>query len=73
MINARSKYGTGAKSMRTERTQVPKFALLAIAMGFAGCTAGPDFKRPAAPEVTGYIATPVAVQTESAPDRKSVV
>jgi NodT family efflux transporter outer membrane factor (OMF) lipoprotein len=31
--------------------------------GIAGCTVGPDFKRPAAPQVSGYTTTPVAEQT----------
>ena len=43
-----------------------KYALLTLVLALAGCTAGPDFKRPSAPEVAGYTATPVAVRTESA-------
>src|SRR5215469_10062936 len=31
-----------------------------------GCAVGPDFKRPAAPDVTGYTAGPLAQQTASA-------
>lgn len=44
-----------------------KYALPILTMALAGCAAGPDFRRPAAPEVAGYTATPVAVRTASAP------
>lgn len=43
-----------------------RYALLTLLLALAGCAAGPDFKRPSAPEVAGYTATPVAVRTESA-------
>jgi len=33
----------------------------------AGCAVGPDFRRPAPPEVSGYTSTPVAAETASAP------
>lgn len=33
----------------------------------AGCTVGPDFNRPASPEVSGYTPEPLAGQTASAP------
>ncbi len=38
-------------------------------MVFAGCTVGPDFKRPAAPEVTTYTPTPISntVSVENVP------
>jgi hypothetical protein len=32
----------------------------------AGCAVGPDFERPAAPEVSGYTAEPLTRQTSSA-------
>ena len=32
----------------------------------AGCAVGPDFERPAAPDVTGYTSAPLAQQTASA-------
>lgn len=35
--------------------------------GVAGCTVGPDFKRPDAPQVSGYTTTPVAEQTVASP------
>lgn len=40
------------------------WALLAVLL--AGCAAGPDFKRPAAPAVADYTAMPLEGQTESA-------
>lgn len=33
----------------------------------AGCSAGPQFKRPAAPDATGYTVAPLPAQTASAP------
>ncbi|MCP5277164.1 MAG: efflux transporter outer membrane subunit [Thiobacillus sp.] len=52
--------------MNAGGTTPMKYALLTLVLALAGCTAGPDFKRPSAPEVAGYTATPVAVRTESA-------
>lgn len=43
------------------------FAMWAVVMGIAGCAAGPDFRRPAPPDVAEYTPTPVASRTESAP------
>ena len=43
------------------------WALLAVLL--AGCAAGPDFKRPAAPPVADYTAMPLEGQTESAAAR----
>ena len=40
--------------------------LLAIGVPLAGCAVGPDFERPAAPDVAGYTAGPLAQQTASA-------
>ena len=41
---------------------------LALLLGLlAGCAVGPDFKRPEAPAVAGYTATPFPEQTASAP------
>lgn len=39
----------------------------ALLLALAGCAAGPDFKRPAAPPVQRYTAEPLAAATESAP------
>jgi NodT family efflux transporter outer membrane factor (OMF) lipoprotein len=44
-----------AKSMR-----VPASIIAALAVLLAGCAVGPDFKKPAAPEVSGYAAAPLA-------------
>lgn len=66
MANARTMHGLSADVMRTGHVLARKFAVLALAVGLAGCAAGPDFKRPAAPEVADYTATPVPAQTESA-------
>ena len=46
------------------RTPVWPLALPLLALVASGCTVGPDFHRPAAPEVTAYTATPV-VATEN--------
>lgn len=40
--------------------------IVAMAVALAGCAAGPDFERPAAPEATGYTPEPLSVQTASA-------
>ncbi len=69
MANPRMKYGAGADRMETGRPHLRKSALLLLIAGLAGCAAGPDFKRPAAPEVGDYTATPVFAQTESATAR----
>lgn len=53
----------------TGQRQVRTFAIWALAMGIAGCAAGPDFRRPDAPEVADYTPTPVDRQTESAPTK----
>lgn len=46
----------------TRKLMAPAFAFM-----FAGCAVGPDFKRPADPDVSNYTATPVPGQTASAP------
>jgi outer membrane protein TolC len=40
--------------------------LLAIAAALSGCAVGPDFERPAAPDVEGYSKDPLAARTASA-------
>lgn len=67
MANPRMKCSPSAGHIETGRPHLRKFALLALAVALAGCAAGPDFKRPAAPDVADYTATPLAAQTESAP------
>jgi NodT family efflux transporter outer membrane factor (OMF) lipoprotein len=47
---------------------IAKKAVLALlAAGLAGCAAGPDFQRPAAPAATRYTAEPMAAHTVAAP------
>jgi len=43
------------------------FLAFILAGLLAGCAAGPDFKRPATPDVAAYTATPLPAQTASAP------
>lgn len=69
MANTRMRYGPNADGMNTGQSHVRKFALLVLVMGLAGCAAGTDFKRPAAPDVADYTATPIPMQTESAATR----
>lgn len=59
----------GGIARRTQRRRNPvRVAVPLMLLGLlAGCAAGPDFKRPAPPEVASYTARPVAVQTDSAP------
>ncbi|WHZ12885.1 MAG: Efflux transport system, outer membrane factor (OMF) lipoprotein [Burkholderiaceae bacterium] len=47
----------------------PRPAVLALlaAASLAACTAGPDFRRPAGPEVAAYTAAPAPERTASAP------
>lgn len=66
MANPRTEFGQSADHIKAGRPHLRKSALLALAMGLAGCAAGPDFKRPAAPDVADYTATPFPAQTESA-------
>src|SRR5689334_8414410 len=40
--------------------------LLAIGVALTGCAVGPDFERPAAPDVEGYTPEPMLQQTTSA-------
>jgi NodT family efflux transporter outer membrane factor (OMF) lipoprotein len=40
--------------------------LLAIGVGLTGCAVGPDFERPAAPDVEGYSREPLAAKTATA-------
>lgn len=54
--------------MNTFNTITGRILSAFILAGFiAGCTAGPDFKRPAPPDVTTYTAGPLPAQTASAP------
>jgi outer membrane protein TolC len=44
----------------------PVLAALVLSAILAGCAVGPDFKRPATPDVSDYIASPLPAQTASA-------
>jgi len=39
--------------------------LLAVGVALTGCAVGPDFERPAAPDVSGYTSAPLPQQTAS--------
>lgn len=59
------------RSLRVDRTKTdptPVRALTALILGglLAGCAVGPDFKRPAAPDLANYTAAPLPPQTASA-------
>jgi NodT family efflux transporter outer membrane factor (OMF) lipoprotein len=41
-------------------------ALLAVSLVLVGCAVGPDFKKPAPPDVTGYLPAPLPARTVSA-------
>lgn len=43
-----------------------RFTLIALLAALAGCAAGPDFQRPAAPQANRYTPAPVAAQTAAA-------
>ncbi|MGV8892578.1 MAG: efflux transporter outer membrane subunit [Burkholderiaceae bacterium] len=60
------------RRLETDRTgvnygTVRSLAALTLAGLLAGCAVGPDFKRPAAPDVAAYTAAPLPEQTVSAP------
>lgn len=69
MVNPRTKFGPSANPIATGRPHLRTYAPLVLIVGLAGCAAGPDFKRPAAPDVADYTTTPLPVQTESASAR----
>jgi NodT family efflux transporter outer membrane factor (OMF) lipoprotein len=48
------------------KIRVGRLLLAGFLFCLAGCAVGPDFERPAAPDVTGYTAAPMAQQTASA-------
>ncbi len=50
----------------SSRGRLPRHAVLAAAL-LAGCAAGPDFRRPAAPEVTSYTEGALPRETAAAP------
>lgn len=66
MANPRTKFSPSAGHIENGRPPLWKFAPWVLVVGLVGCAVGPGFKRPAAPDVADYTATPVAAQTESA-------
>lgn len=67
MCNAEVTHSLDAHRTKTNHNHVRAFAALILAGLLAGCAVGPDFKRPAVPDVPGYTAAPLPAQTASAP------
>jgi NodT family efflux transporter outer membrane factor (OMF) lipoprotein len=56
----------------SDRTHIDKRSMLFVGaacaiLAISGCAVGPDFKRPAAPYVSGYTATPLSTVTTTPP------
>ena len=66
MGNAEVTRNPGVDRPKTDYNPVRPITALILAGLLAGCAVGPDFKRPAAPDVPGYTVTPVPAQTASA-------
>lgn len=48
--------------------KIVRYALIGVCLlTLAGCAVGPDFQRPAPPDVTGYTSTPLATHLRSSP------
>lgn len=58
--------GNAKVTPRTDHNPVRALTALVLAGLLAGCAVGPDFKRPAAPGVSGYTAAPLPAHTASA-------
>ncbi|WP_150428698.1 efflux transporter outer membrane subunit [Dechloromonas sp. CZR5] len=67
MCNAEATRSLGVHRTKTDYNPVRVLAALILAGLLAGCAVGPDFKRPAVPDVPGYTAVPFPAQTASAP------
>lgn len=67
MGNAKVTRSLGVNRTQTDYNHVRAITALILVGLLAGCAVGPDFKRPAAPEVLGYTAAPLPSQTASAP------
>ena len=67
MCNAETTRSLGVHRTKTDYNPVRALAALILAGLLAGCAVGPDFKRPAVPDVPGYTAVPLPAQTASAP------
>lgn len=67
MDNTEVKRGLGVHDMKTGFSPLRAITALILAGLLASCAVGPDFKRPAAPDVPGYTVMPLPAQTASAP------
>lgn len=67
MCNAEVMRSIGVHRTKTDYNPVRALAALILAGLLAGCAVGPDFKRPATPDVPGYTAAPLPAHTASAP------
>jgi NodT family efflux transporter outer membrane factor (OMF) lipoprotein len=67
MGNAEATRRPGVDRTRTACEPVRAVTAVILAGLLAGCAAGPDFERPAAPDVAGYTAGPLSARTVSAP------
>lgn len=67
MCNAEVTRSLGVHRAKTDYNPVRALAALILAGLLAGCAVGPDFKRPAVPDVPGYTAAPLPARTASAP------
>ncbi len=67
MGNAEMMYKFGTERTKTDHNPVRALTALILVGLLAGCVAGPDFKRPAAPDVYSYTVAPLPAQTTSAP------
>ena len=52
--------------IRTRKWRLTRFILAAILLLPAGCAVGPNFKKPASPDVTGYTPTPISTTSSTA-------
>ena len=67
MGNAEMMRSLGVDRAKADFNSVRPITALVLAGLLAGCAAGPDFKRPAAPDVSSYTVAPLPAQTASAP------
>lgn len=66
MDNVEGTYHHGTDRSKTDHMTVWTYTAIIFAGLLAGCTVGPDFKRPAAPNTPAYTATPLSTQTATA-------
>jgi len=66
MDNTEVKHSPSADRTKTDRISVRTLVALFFSGLLAGCAVGPDFKRPAPPNVPGYTAEPLPEQTVEA-------